>query len=487
MKKSCSGSLINIKSNNLIAGSGITGFTLGFNQSNEQANNLEFELERRRETIMKLRSHLLSKQKEISILKVQKNKADDEHQRILRNLEEILKQSDQSTAAGFKAVESIIYSNIEINNNKKELRLDEVKNMIHLNEDQKMILKEIIYADSLKQQINVLNDEINKKEKIINKIKKNNNNANLSRMQNNFIKNYYELAQMKKQNELIRKKMEVNTNMLVAVKEDNLNLKNNLQELQQKFRDYKALFSKRNKSLENNLKKAREKERNCKIFHVKKNKINNSNSNTIDYSKLLNNSNNIQNNEENTKSNLNENDIKLSEVEQEMKKLSNNLKKLKREINNKNKEKRQLNNEKLLLNNEIRYISNDNNKYLNQINNLNKQIQDLNTNNNNIEKENNNLKQKIEEIDTKFEDEKLKYTGLKEIMAEKENEINDLKKMIENLKNNNKDDLFFTGIGAIGKKKDENLETDKNIAEELAQIEKKLEQANQDNFDGDLS
>ena len=47
--------------------------------------------------------------------------------------------------------------------------------MIHLNEDQKMILKEIIYADSLKQQINVLNDEINKKEKIINKIKKNNN------------------------------------------------------------------------------------------------------------------------------------------------------------------------------------------------------------------------------------------------------------------------------------------------------------------------
>jgi len=59
--------------------------------------------------------------------------------------------------------------------------------------------------------------------------------------------------------------------------------------------------------------------------------------------------------------------------------------------------------------------------------------------------------------------------------------------MIEDLKNKNKDDLFFTGIGAIGKKKDEIVETDKNIAEELAQIEKKYIKANQENLDGDLS
>ena len=52
--------------------------------------------------------------------------------------------------------------------------------------------------------------------------------------------------------------------------------------------------------------------------------------------------------------------------------------------------------------------------------------------------------------------------------------------MIENLKNQNKDDLFFTGIGAIGKKKDEIIDTDKNIADELAEIERKFAEANKE-------
>ena len=73
-------------------------------------------------------------------------------------------------------------------------------------------------------------------------------------------------------------------------------------------------------------------------------------------------------------------------------------------------------------------------------------------------------------------------------MIEKEKEISELKKTIEDLKKQNKDDLFFTGIGAIGTKKEENVETEKNIAEELAQIEKKYDKINkEENLEGDLS
>ena len=90
------------------------------------------------------------------------------------------------------------------------------------------------------------------------------------------------------------------------------------------------------------------------------------------------------------------------------------------------------------------------------------------------------MKQKIEDTDFKYDEEQSKYKGLKEILTEKEKEITELKQMIENLKNQNKDDLFFTGIGAIGKKKDEIIDTDKNIADELAEIERKFAEANKE-------
>ena len=47
--------------------------------------------------------------------------------------------------------------------------------------------------------------------------------------------------------------------------------------------------------------------------------------------------------------------------------------------------------------------------------------------------------------------------------------------------------LFVTAIDAIKTKKEENIETEKNIADELAQLEKKNSKYNQDNLDGDLS
>ena len=494
MKTSNSGLLTQLKSNYFIAGPGLNQYSSGFIHSNEKANMLQFELDRNRDTIMKLRTELLNKNKEISILKVKKNKKDDEHQRILRVLEDILKQCDQSTETGFKAVESIIRSKKqnqvingkeEKNNNKEEERMEEIREMIHLNEEQKNTLRDIIYINCLKNQINSLNDELNKKEKDISQMKKNQNNSNYIRLQNNFVKNFNELTQIKKQNEIIKKRVDEATSLLMAKKEDNVNLKNKLKDFQHRFNEYKIVSSQRTESLEKNLKQAQEKERNCKIFHINKNAINNT-SNINSNSYLLNNSKNLGSNEENSK--LNENDIKLNEAEQEMKKLSSNLNSLKREATNKNNEIKKLKMDKKELNNQIINLSNENNKSLNILNSLNKEIKELTNKNNDIEKENNDIKQKIEEIDFKYDEEQNKYKGLKEIIDEKEKEISDLKKTIEELKKRNKDDLFFTGIGAIGTKKEENVETEKNIADELAQIEKKYEKIKkEEKLDGDLS
>ena len=478
MKNSNSGLLSNLKSNYFIS-NGLSDFSANLFQNSERVGILQFELDRTRDIIMKLRTEIFNKTKEISLLKVQKNKKDNEHQHIVKVLDDILKQCDQSTGTGFKAIETYLNSlnpkiTIEQKSIKDDERLEDIKKMIHLNEEQYNTLNEIVQINKLKAQIIELNDELTKKEKEINIMKRNKNNPNYNKLKVNYVKNFNELKQIKRQNEIIKKRMEEATNMLMVKKEDNINLKNKLHEFQKKFKDYKEESSKKTESLSKNLLRAQEKERNCRIFHTRKNIGNNSNIILNNSNMIANSSANILTNEEN-KSNLNVTDIKLSEAEQEMKKLSTNLNTLKKESNQKGKEINSLKIEKLELKKQIKELSADNNKYLNKINAINKQILDLNNANTNLDNENNELKKNIEDIEFKVEEEENKYNTLKEILSEKEKEILELKRTIENIKKQSKDNIFFTSIGAIGKKKDEVIDTDKNLADELEQIDKKFE------------
>ena len=214
MKNSNSGLLSNLKSNYFISNPSLSDFSSNFFQNNEKANILQFELDRSRDTIMKLRTEILNKTKEISLLKVQKNKKDNEHQHIVKVLEDILKQCDQSTSTGFKAIEVYLNSkniknilnDTDLKDFKNDERLEEIKNMIHLNEEQINTLKEIVKINKLKTQIISLNEELNKKECDINMMKKNRNNSNYIKLKNNFVKNFNELKQIKQQNEIIKKK-----------------------------------------------------------------------------------------------------------------------------------------------------------------------------------------------------------------------------------------------------------------------------------------
>ena len=149
--------------------------------SSNNINSLQFELERNREKILQLRTKILEKENEISKLKVQKNKKDEEHQKLIRTVDDILKYCDKSTTTGFKAIEFYLHTKMNKTENINELnsinildeeKFDEIREMIHLNDEQINTLKELVYISSLKEKVNILNEEINKKDNYINEIKK---------------------------------------------------------------------------------------------------------------------------------------------------------------------------------------------------------------------------------------------------------------------------------------------------------------------------
>ena len=249
-----------------------------FNKAKEKVNMLEFELERTRDIVIRLRGELASKNKEISLLKVNKNKKSEEYQKMMRVIEEILKQCDQSTTAGFNAIENSISmtetntNNYKSNNNSNNNmnKLPQIGDMLHFSNGHKRTMKEIVYVSMLKDQINSLNEEMLKKDEEISELKKNRNSTNFTKLQNNFIKNFNELTQVKKENEYMKTRIEDVAHLLMVEKEDNMHLKNRLSEFQGQFKDYKDLTIKKTNQLESQLLKAKNRERDCKIFHIRK-------------------------------------------------------------------------------------------------------------------------------------------------------------------------------------------------------------------------
>ena len=246
-----------------------------YNKTKEKISMLEFELERNRDIIIKLRAELASKNKEISLLKVNKNKKTEEYQKTMRVIEEILKQCDQSTTAGFNVIENSIsnadynlYNNKGKKNNTKQL--PQIGDMLHFSNQHKKIMKEMVFVSMLKNQISNLNDELVKKDEKINELKKNQNSTNFSKLQNNFIKNFNELTQVKKENEFMKTRIEDVHHLLMIEKEDNFNIKSKLQNFQDEYKFYKDNTIKKTNALENMLTKLKSQQRDCKIFHIRK-------------------------------------------------------------------------------------------------------------------------------------------------------------------------------------------------------------------------
>ena len=132
----------------------------------------------------------------------------------MRVIEEILKQCDQSTTAGFNAIESSISATdtnnnlVQKNNKNNSNKLPQIGDMLHFTNKQKNTMKNLVYISMLKDQINSLNEEMVKKDGEIVELKKNRNSTNFTKLQNNFIKNFNELTQVKKENEFMKTRIE---------------------------------------------------------------------------------------------------------------------------------------------------------------------------------------------------------------------------------------------------------------------------------------
>ena len=245
-----------------------------YSKNYEKALALEFELDRSRDIIMKLKNDLSKKNKEIHLLKINKITIEEEHYKTVKTLREFLKRSDNLTKATFKTIEK----NINENNNKdigspeleseKEENFPNIKRRVKLQNKNKRKIKDFIKIDSLKQHIYNLNEELTKKNNLIKELKNNKKATGYKELQNNFLSSCNEIKEMKKENMEIKSHINDVTNLLIMERDDNKNLKNKLQQFKQRFEIFKELSIQKVKKLDDELNIAKEKERN---YNIKKN------------------------------------------------------------------------------------------------------------------------------------------------------------------------------------------------------------------------
>ena len=485
-----------------------------YNKNNEKINSLQFDLETTKDTIIKLRSEINNKNKEINTLKFNEDDKKKEYQNTLKVIETVLKIIDgdsQDNKENKNEDDNNHDNNIKKNdsienNNKNNIKEEEEeKEKEKEEEEEKQIEKEKVkekesnntnnklppissgmelspkrinrtnkeqsYVGSLKTKINLLKELIAKKDDEIKEMQKNKTNLNYFKLQNNLEKNYNEFTNIRKQNELMKTKIEDVTNLLFMEKEGNKNLKSKLQVFQSSFKDFQESAEKKNTDLELKLFQVQERQRDCKIFHVRR-------SSAPEKKRMGSRSTSRVNMDE-----LDDNE-RLKIAEKEIKSIKLDIDNLNKDISNKNSENEQLKSNKSELEKKVNELKERNSKLKNEINNLNKNVKELNTKANNLEKQNKEIKNKLNSSNNKLTNEQKKTAKMKDNLNKKENEISELKKEIEKLKesNNFKDGMFFTSIGAKGKTKNDNLEdADINIDEELAQIEKKYNMINEQN------
>lgn len=450
-----------------------TEYSSTYNVTYAKSNAMEFELEQARETIMKLRNELTNKKKEISLLKVNKNRGEGEHMKTIKILEEILKKCDKESKRCINSIENKVNSEENItpkNNddlnafndneeNQKEFFLTEqnfysnpktakLLPKLFLNKEQRKKIGETLYITSLKQQINLLTEELTKKNELLEELKKNSNPQNFSKLQSKYMKNFNELNQIKKQNEIIKSKISTVAQLLLKEKDDNNMLKTKLKEYNGHFREFKESSVKKTNELENKLSLAREKERECRIFHVRRAETFHTPPPGEEIKKQG-------------------SDERLDAAENEIKQMSKTMTMLKKQKNNKDEEVKKLNEEKKELNNDINKLKEENKKYCKDIKELKKKLIESKEEILKLHKENEYLSKLKDDVENKLDTEKNQTKAFQELYddSEKENkklknEINKLKKEIEDLKkqlkeDNKKDDFFFTEVKTGGIKKND--------------------------------
>ena len=415
-----------------------------YSKNYEKANALEFELDRSKDIIMKLKNDIINKNKELNLLKINKNIIEEEHFKTVNTLKEFLKRSDNLSKEAYKTIERHINENQNTEHGgiesyqKNEENFPTIKKRMNTQNKNKNKIKDFIKIDSLRQHIYNLNEELSKKNNIITELKNNKKATGYKELQDNYLNSCNEINEMKRQNIEIKSQIDKLVNLLIMEREDNKFLKEKLKQYKERYEAFKELSNNKVQQLNNELTISRENERNFVIRKIgEKNK---------------------ERWEEHLK-NLEYNEMKkkMNDYELNLKKNSFILKKYK--TNN--------------------LMKNEENKKLQSIKD------DLVVEKNELKKENEYMKTKISEFKKKMKNidkEKNKWKKKEEENNNLKKEIEQLKKHLEDVKKEiaNKNKIFFTDIEE--KKEDGNpiaIIEEKN--EETEEENKKQENINEDN------
>lgn len=377
-----------------------------YSQNYQKAKALEFEVERSRDTIMKLKNELSNKKREIYLLKVNKNTIEDEHYKTLKTLKDFLKKSDNLTKETYKTIEKKVKTNNNFEQESAKPNSENEESYVNTkrkkNFKNKKKIKDNIKINSLRQYIYKLNEEINQKNDIITELKNNKKANEYKDLQNNFLSSCNEIKEIKRENMAFKLQVDNIMDLLIMERNYNKFLRNKLIQFEKKFKAYKEISINKVKQLDDEVNLAKEKELNLLSSKNDKKK---------------------EKSDEQKDMEMNEMKKKIDEYQILIKKDNDIIKRYKSTDFSNNMERKKLNNDKndLLEQNELlkkenEIMTNAIKEYELYIDNFEKDKKKWE----NIDKENNDLKKEKERL-------------LKELdNLKKENEINGNSKMIFN-------------------------------------------------------
>ena len=141
-------------------------------KGNEFQNISMLGLEELNNVIRGLKKEIESKNKEISLLKVKNIKKEEENQKTIRVIKEILKQSDSSTRSGCNRILNSLSNENSYKKGENKLIIPQVGDMLHFSPQHIEVMNNIVSKSNTKNQINDLNVNNNKKDKKLDEVKK---------------------------------------------------------------------------------------------------------------------------------------------------------------------------------------------------------------------------------------------------------------------------------------------------------------------------
>ena len=450
-KKSGSGILLNKinKFNNLRNG-------FAFNKDYERLVHLEFEIERQKEVMTQLKLDLNNKAKEFYELSSINQNDQNEHIKLIKLIEELLNISktkkdikknipklkieiDEDTPNNkmkdFKEDDLISNNKNSINDENEiynktntktfyttnnnftnrnrvlpKIKSPRIKSKLFINTNifmRKKKLKDKLYMTTLRNQINTLNEKLERKNEEILDYKTKYGEDNINNLENDFNENVEKLNELKHKNAKMRADLEDISENYFLQREENINLKNRLIDFIDIFNNYKENEEKNNLDIEKKIKYFESKNIQCLIYHA------NMRRNTSRYlednkSKLIEAGNLIEK--------INK---EIEELKKDAKTKENNINTYKKEIDNLNNKKRE-ENESKEKNEEI-------------VLNIDKKMEEINKKNKEKENLKKNLEKEFKERKNKYKDIVNKIKEINELIKQRDEEIIKLKEEKEKL------------------------------------------------------